>query len=816
MSDGNEVHACRRGLTIVLLIAASAIAGFSVPAAANPDDPPPRVQRSPRVSISYAESSVPLLLTPARDVAMPPGKHRSEMSGFVPSPLMPATMLNFLGQGHTLSPGTVTGVPPDTNGAVGPNHYVQVVNGGIEIWDKAGTVVASSQLLNGLWTGYTGTNAGNGCSTHNDGNPIVLYDQLADRWFVSQFSLTNIGSSPNFQCVAVSKTGNPAGAYWLYDFPYAGVNYDPKFAVWPDAYYATFNIDNVSAALCAYDRASMLNGSAAMQQCFQQSSGVSNVLPASVDGPIRPPLGEPGFFMNFGVNELHLWKLHVDWSNTANATLSSPTTIPVAAFTPACNTSVSYVCIPQPGTTNQLAALSDRLMSRLTYRNFGTYESMLMNHTVVANATSGIHWYEIRSPNATPIVAQQGTYSQNDANWRWLGSIAQDQAQGFVVGFSLSSTTTNPSIAWTGRLATDAPGSMGAVTGEAVTTAGTGVETSIHRWGDYSSMTIDPSDDCTFWFTTELYLTTGISTWDTKIASVKFPNCAANNFSISIAPASQTVVNGGQVAYTVSTGSIAGAPETIVLNVQDLPAGVSASFVPPTVSAGSTSTLTLTATAGAPPTAVPVTFTGVGKAPSAVHAAFAQARVSPAPPTNVVATVNASGVGVTWTASTGAATYDVYRKGAGGSFMPIAAGTGLMTTFFTDTTAAADTAYLYKVLAVNSLVNSPDSNIDLATTTIYTDAPLVAGSTVVQGNPLTQMRTAVNAVRALAGLSASSFTDVPPNGAPMRSMHIIEMRTALNDALSQLLITLPTYTNSAASGTPVQATDFTEIRQAMK
>ncbi|HEX9605885.1 MAG TPA: fibronectin type III domain-containing protein, partial [Gemmatimonadaceae bacterium] len=624
--------------------------------------------------------------------------------------------------------------------------------------------------------------------------------------------------NPSFQCVAVSKTGNPAGAYWLYDSAYAGLNDYGQFAVCPDAYYATFNLFNPSFAgpiLCAYDRTSMLAGSPATQQCFQQSNSFNGVLPASLDGPIRPPRGEPAFFMNLGTNALKLWELHVDWTTPANSMLSGPTTLSVTPFTQPCSGS----CVPQQSPGNLLISLSDRLMPRLTYRNFGTHESIVVNHTVTSGATSGIRWYEIRSPNGTPVVFQQGTFAPADGKWRWMGSIAQDQAQGFAAGYSLSATTMAPAIAWAGRMAGDAAGTFGQA--ESVVQSGSGVETGNNfngtiasSWGYYSSMTVDPVDDCTFWYTAELYGTNGIKTWDTRVASVKFPNCAANDFSISIAPPAQTVLPGGQVAYTVSTGSIAGTPETIILNVQDLPAGVSASFAPSTVTAGSTSTLTLTATAAAPFVA-PAPFTVIGKAPSAVHATSAQVGVTPAAPANLIATVNSAGsVDVSWTPAAGAATYELYRKVEGTSLSSYA--TGLMTNSFTDTSVTADTAYLYKVNAVNAGVSSLDSNIDLATTTIYNDEPLVAGSSVVQGDPLTKMRTAVNAVRALAGRLPASFTDVPPAGAPIRSMHVTELRSALDDARSHLFLSSLTYSNTAAPGTPIRTIDVTEIRDGMK
>jgi MYXO-CTERM domain-containing protein len=542
---------------------------------------------------------------------------------------MPASLNNFAGQGNSTTPTTVTGTPPDTNGAVGPNHYVQVVNGGIAIWNKTGTIVQAAKLTGGLWKGYTGTNAGNGCGTSNDGDPVVVYDQLADRWFVTQFSLPNVNSGPNYQCVAVSKTADPTGAYYLYDYKYAGLNDYGKFGIWPDGYYATYNMFSGNgfdgADLCVFDRVKMLAGQAATQQCFQQDGTIGGVLPVSLDGKIPPPRGEVGFFASIGnnaPNTLDLWKLKVDWTTPANTKLTGPTSLPVAAFDPACGGGGD--CVPVLG-GGQLAGLDDRLMFRLTYRNFGTHEALFLNHSVMAPAGGvGVRWYELRAPNGTTTVFQQGTYAPADGNSRWLASLAQDQAQDIALGMSITSATKNPSIAWTGRLPGDPAGTMGQ--GETVILTGTSHESGASRWGDYSNMTVDPVDDCTFWYTTEFYKTTGTRTWDTQIASVKFPSCAANDFTAALDPPTQNLEQKKSVTYKVQSTKAAGNPEQIVLNIQDLPDGVTAAFNPAMINTGDTSTLTVTAT-DTTPIAPATPFLVIGKAPSAVHAAGAQVAI---------------------------------------------------------------------------------------------------------------------------------------------------------------------------------------------
>jgi MYXO-CTERM domain-containing protein len=675
----------RAGLSLTAVVALAAIAACSSPGSGTSSSPAgdgdkpgpvspgqvaaPLVRRGPdAVQLSRAESSIALRDLPdarlsarhaeddAKDEAEREGGHevrripRYAARGVTrgvdlarqpdgPISSMPAAIHNFSGQGNATSNTTVTGDPPDTNGAVGANHFVQTVNGGIQIWDKSGNVVQASKLLNTLWTGYTGTNAGNACATQNDGDPVVVYDQLADRWFVTQFSLPNSGTDtgPSFQCVAVSKTGDPAGAYWLYDFTYpAAVNDYGKFSIWPDGYYATFNLFGASSYiagdLCVYDRVSMLAGSPATQQCFQNANAYG-VQPGNVDGPIAPPVGEPGYFLQLDAdangnftNKLDLWTLHVDWKTPANSKLTGPTQIPVTAFTPTCGGgNSSGTCVPQGTAGSQLDSLDDRLMFRLSYRNFGTYESLVVNHSVLAGSVGGVRWYEIRSPATAPVIYQQGTYAPADSTWRWMGSIAKDQAEDMALGFSMSSTAKDPYIGWTGRLASDALGTMGQ--GESTLDSGAATESGASRWGDYSNMTVDPADDCTFWYTQELYNTSGGATWDTFIANVKFPNCAANDFTIALAPAAKNLGIGATNTFTVTTTSAHGTAETIALAIQDLPTGVTGAFNPATVSAGSPSTLTLTAAASAP-AAASTTFTVIGKAPSAVHAAKAAVTVT--------------------------------------------------------------------------------------------------------------------------------------------------------------------------------------------
>jgi hypothetical protein len=458
---------------------------------------------------------------------------------------------------------TVQYAPPDTVGAVGATQYVQVVNDGLAVFDKASkSVVYGPVPTNTLWSGFGGS-----CEADNDGDPVVVYDKAAGRWVVSQFAVAH---KPYYQCVAVSQSSDATGGWYRYAFSYGTPFPDyPKMGVWPDAYYITFNMfrgNFVGAQLCAYDRAAMLAGNAATQQCVQLSASYGGVLPADLDGATPPPAGAPNYLVNFGSNSLNLWKFHVDWADSANTTLTGPANLPVAAFTPSCG---GGSCIPQPGTTQKLDSLADRLMFRLAYRNFGDHEALVVNHTVQAGSGgdpySGVRWYEIRSPGGTPVVFQQSTYAP-DTNYRWMGSIGMDGHGDIAVGYSVASSSVKPAIRYSGRLPTDSPSALQA---ETSIIEGGGVQTgsSLDRWGDYSAMTIDPVDDCTFWYTTQYLKTDGAFNWSTRIASFAFPECGAAKTQQTVAFTSTAPVAAvyGGATYTVTAQASSGL--AVVLSV---------------------------------------------------------------------------------------------------------------------------------------------------------------------------------------------------------------------------------------------------------
>ncbi len=437
---------------------------------------------------------------------------------------MPTPALSFEGISYATS--GCGCLPPDTNGDVGPNNYVQTVNAAFQIWDKSGTSLLGPLQINTLFSGFGGT-----CETHNSGDPVVNYDPMADRWVISQFT----SSPPYAQCVAVSQTGDPTGSWYRYAFTESATDlYDyPKVGVWPDAYYLTANVflngqSYGFPAFIAMDRTRMLQGLSATFQQFNPGNYYYAALPADLDGSTPPPSGarEPFLTVSGNATHLHLWNLHVDFAVPANSHLDGPTNLAADPWDPdLCG--LSRNCIPQPGVSAgaYLDTLGDHTMFRLAYRNHGSYESMVTNESVDANGNdlSGIRWYEIRDPNGTPFIYQQGTYAPNSTN-RWMGSVAEDQDGNIAVGYSVSSTTVYPGIRYAGRLATDPLGVL--AQGETTLIAGAGSQTSTSgRWGDYSDMTVDPSDDCTFWYTQEYYPSTGSASWHTRVGTFKFPGC---------------------------------------------------------------------------------------------------------------------------------------------------------------------------------------------------------------------------------------------------------------------------------------------------
>lgn len=486
-------------------------------------------------------SASPTASTPARI---------SPQSVEIPGAPMPAPLHHWEGV-----PNLNNVLPSDANGDVGPNHYVQWVNMSLEIWDKGGTSLYGPVSGNSIWTGFGGP-----CETYNDGDPIVLYDSLSDRWFISQFAI-NAASNIYYQCIALSQSPDPTGSWYRYAYPWSTtlMNDYGKFGVWSDGYYFSTNqfaggTTWAGAGVAVFERDKMLQGLPARMLSFDLYNAnpyFGGMLPADLDGQQAPPPGAPNPFVEWddawvdpvtkaqlAPDELRVWNFHVDWNQPGLSTfgnhLQPSYEIPTLDVTP--QTGISSIWIPQPFTDQKLDAISDRLMYRLQYRNFGGRQVLVGNHSVDADgqAHAGIHWFELRSTDAgtTWSMFQQGVLAP-DANSRWMGSLAMDGSGNMALGYSLSSASIFPSIAYSGRLATDPPGAMPQT--ETVMVSGAGFQSHTSgRWGDYSSLSVDPSDDCTFWYTQQFMPSSSAAGWKTEIGSFRFPSPLCTNLITGI------------------------------------------------------------------------------------------------------------------------------------------------------------------------------------------------------------------------------------------------------------------------------------------
>ncbi len=474
---------------------------------------------------------------------------------FVPGPVaapMPAPIANFPAMSLSANG---AGWPPDTNGDVGPNHYIQTVNTSIGIYNKATGALLSSNTLNTFFQGPAGTP----CDNSNDGDPVVLYDASVDRWIVTDFAWVNSTTGPFYECIAVSQTGDPVSGGWYFyalqadTGAFAGyLNDYPKLGVWPDGYYMATNMFQGSGSgfgvrLWGLNKTPLLTGGALQEVHFDlcTSGTCDSFLPSNQRGT-APPAGAPNYFMRVsgpGSNTAELYRFHADWATPGNSTLTGPISIPVAP-----SEMVSFG-VPQQGTATTLDSLSFRLMAQLQYRNFGSHQALFATHTIDEGGIASARWYEFRDPGGTPTLFQQGTHKLADGSHRWMGSVAADKDGNLALGYSVSSASSFPSIRYAGRRAGEAPGALPQT--ETVLIAGTGSQSSVSRWGDYSALSVDPVDDCTFWYTQEHYAATGTN-WQTRVGSFKFPACGQSLGTLN-----------GQVRDAVTNGPVAGAPVTV-------------------------------------------------------------------------------------------------------------------------------------------------------------------------------------------------------------------------------------------------------------
>jgi len=462
--------------------------------------------------------------------------------------------------------------PPDTVGAVGPEHYVQMINapGGtsVQVYDKStgAAVLGAPILLSSL------APLDNPCRDMAAGDPIPLFDQLAGRWLLTEFVKEFLDES---LCVYVSSGTDPTTSTWmLYQFPFFEIPDYPKYAVWPDAYYVGVNAKTDSGELAVYalDRVNMLAGAKASLLLLERSAsllpgfGFQILVPVDLDGATPPPAGSPGIFIRHrddevhdpsptaGSDELEIFEFRADFTTPANSTFTGPFKIPVAEFESELCGLTNQECFAQPITDQKLDPLREPVMHRPVYRNFGAHQTIAGNFVTDVDGgdadRGGIRWFELRRAAGTASggwsLFQEGTVSAADGLSRWMGSIAMDQAGNMALGYSSSGPGDDqfPSIRYTGRQAGDATGTMPQVE-TAIVLGGDSQEAS--RWGDYSAMTVDPVDDCTFWYTNEYVPAGNRNRWATRIAKFSFSSCAG---PVSLLTVSKTGVGSGTVTST--------------------------------------------------------------------------------------------------------------------------------------------------------------------------------------------------------------------------------------------------------------------------
>ena len=471
-----------------------------------------------------------------------------------PIEAMPTPSANFDGVSSADNAAAFGGrvYPPDTDGAVGPNHYVQAVNLLVGIYSKAGTLLVPKFKMSSLFASL-----GAPCGTRDDGDPIVLYDRLADRWLISQFVLPNYPSGPFYEEIAISQTGDPTGAYYIYCFMVHAteMNDYPHFGIWPDGYYMTSHQFTAAGAwagqgVWCFNRTKMLAGDPTASFIYFDLNAldpaIGGMLPADADGLTPPPLGAPNVFAyplatewGDAVDGMRLFNFHADWAVPANSTFTERAESPVAtaAYDPSNPSGRRDITQPPPATsTMKLDSIADRYMHRLQYRNFGSTESLILCQSVDAlvwpSYQSAVRYCQLKNASLGGAFApvEQTTFAP-DGDHRWMGSAACDWQGNLAVGYSVSSLTTFPSVRYAGRLVSDPANQL--TQGEATLVAGSGVQRgTANRWGDYSALSLDPTDDATFWYTQEYYTAASQATstvgWLTRVGSFKFAGVPAS------------------------------------------------------------------------------------------------------------------------------------------------------------------------------------------------------------------------------------------------------------------------------------------------
>ena len=444
-----------------------------------------------------------------------------------------------LGVGFSGPQGNYEGRNPSDNSlAAGPDHIVQIVNSRLAIFSKkghrypsTGQVLFGAVVTNTLFAGFDGP-----CEHQISGDAVVRYDQLAKRWlFVLPVFRRPEPNAPFAMCYAVSTGPDPLGSYYRYEFARPLFPDYPRPAIWFDGYYLPTSTGDevIQKHVCAADRTNMLRGRPAREQCFV-IDGVNFLNDADVDGRRPPPRGMPNIVMATGGTQLHeqfkddgiyVWRFHVDWRDTSKTRLTGPEKIAVAPYHYLCNGQLSR-CVPQPGTNTRLDVQGDKIMQRLVYRNLGGSQSIVAVHSVATSAGGGgVRWYEFHLDHGGNItLAQQGTYAP-DGGYRWLGSPAMDRKGDIAIGYSWGRDSAFAGQRFAARLAADPPGKM--TLQESVLAEGHGAQTTTFRWEDYSTLAVDPSDDCTLWYVGDYYKA-GQEHYSTRIGAWRLAGCAGS------------------------------------------------------------------------------------------------------------------------------------------------------------------------------------------------------------------------------------------------------------------------------------------------
>lgn len=629
--------------------------------------------------------------------------------------------------------------PPDTNGDVGPNHFVQGINQStstMQVISKSNGAVLKTFVLDSLTS----------ATPCRDGfcDSVVVYDRAADRWILSE-----LPSGGGNVCIYVSTSGDPTGTYYAYTFAVeSGLTDFPKYGVWPQngnagSYLMGANAGSSGRDVFAFDRAKMLQGLPATFQKFTvpnlPNSGFQLVLPATMQGNITPPNGEPAIFIRPHDDEaqegastpsadyLDIWALTIDWATPGNSSLSKLPNIPMADYDMSlCGLGGDWSCMPQPGTAQRIDPIREPIHFPLVYRNHGNRQAIVGAYVADAdgNDKAAVRWFELRKTGSGGwTMYQEGVVGGDDAQHRAVASASIDGQGNIAVAYTRTGANPPfyPSLYYKGRLATDPLGAM--TQGEHRIVDATSSKTGNERWGDYSGIGIDPADDCTFWFTS-LYGGGGA----TRVVSFKFDQCGCANAPAPPNPSASApsdnridiVWNDAAVAetmqYLVLRATTPGGPYESIGAVNDSSPGVGGGapylFHDDGVSGGSTYYYVIKAIDQVPCTS----------APSAEASATATGRCRLSPLFGGLVSVTNPGLStctnqLSWSPATarcgGAVTYNVYRS-TSTAFTPSAAhriAAGVSGTSFADNTAIADrVAYFYVVRATEAVSALEETN----------------------------------------------------------------------------------------------------------